>query len=245
MPRFDTDMETHQIGGSNFAFTATSIAKLGATEYTLAVLAVDVSGSTSGFRRQMEEAIAQVVKACRQSPRADNMMLRVLLFDTQVRELHGFKPLPDCNEADYKDCCSPGGMTALHDATWSAVHSAIAYGKQLVAQDFSCNAALFVVTDGEDNASKVSAQMVAQALTEARTSEALESIMPVLIGVGNDTSLNKYLTDFKTNAGFQQHVMVGAATEKSLAKLANFIAASVSSQSKSLGTGGPSQSLAF
>lgn len=248
MPKFqdDSEMENHQIGGSHFGFSATKISDLGASEYTLAVVAVDVSGSTSGFRKEMEGALAQVVKACRKSPRADNMMLRVLLFDSSLKEFHGFKPLPNCNEADYADCCSPGGTTALYDAVYAGVRSAIEYGKQLTAQDYSVNAAVFVVTDGEDNASKCTAKMVADALTEATKSEALESIMSVLIGVGTGSSvLNSYLDDFKQKAGFQQYVAIADASEKNLAKLGGFISQSISSQSKALGSGGASQSLAF
>ncbi|UCE66565.1 MAG: hypothetical protein JSU85_00700, partial [Candidatus Zixiibacteriota bacterium] len=54
-----------------------------------------------------------------------------------------------------------------------------------------------------------------------------------------------YLDDFKDKANLQQFVNAGNATPKTLAKLANFISKSISSQSQSLGTGGPSQSLSF
>lgn len=239
-------METHAIGGSHFQFSGTRIEDLGASEYTLAIIAIDRSGSTSGFIREMEAAVAEVVKACRKSPRADNMMLRVVTFDSHLAEVHGFKPLPNCNEADYMNVLHPGGMTALHDAVYEAVKSAITYGKQLVARDYSVNAAVFVITDGQDNTSTCSAAMVKDALTEAVTSEALESMMSVLVGVGVGAGgLDAYLDAFKNNAGFQQYVGIADANEKTLAKLGGFISASISSQSKALGSGGPSQSLSF
>jgi len=138
-------------------------------------------------------------------------------------------------------------MTALFDATYSATKAMTQYGADLTKNDFQVNAALFIITDGMDNVSKVSAPMVAEAIQEARTSEALESIMPVLIGVNTDasTGLNQWLDNFKAQAGFQQYVTIAGATEKELAKLGGFISKSISSQSQALGSNGPSRSLSF
>jgi hypothetical protein len=250
MPKFkdvNDNLEQHNIGGTHFGFSAAKIGDLGASEYTLVTIVVDVSGSVDPFRKEMEAALKTVVQSCRRSPRADNLMLRIVLFDNQVQELHGFKPLPDCNEGDYVGCLPSGGMTALFDATYSATKAMTQYGADLTKNDFQVNAALFIITDGMDNVSKVSAPMVAEAIQEARTSEALESIMPVLIGVNTDasTGLNQWLDNFKAQAGFQQYVTIAGATEKELAKLGGFISKSISSQSQALGSNGPSRSLSF
>ena len=70
--------------------------------------------------------------------------------------------------------------------------------------------------------------------------------MPVLIGVNTDTGgLNQWLETFKNDAGFQQYVAIGDATEGALAKLGGFISQSISSQSQALNSGGPSKSLSF
>ena len=247
MPKFqDDDMDTHAIGGSNFAFSAAKIGNLGASEYTLGLIAVDVSGSTEAFRKELETALQEVVKACRKNPRADNMMLRVVLFDSSLKEFHGFKPLPNCNEDDYKGSCAPGGMTALYDACYEGIKSCIAYGKDLSAQDYTVNAAVFVITDGADNMSHTTAAMVKAAFAEALQSEALESVMSVLIGVNVDANgTSSYLSAFQKDAGFSQYVAINDASEKTLAKLGGFISQSMSSQSKALGTGGASKSLSF
>lgn len=248
MPKLqdNTAMENHAIGGTaHFNFSAARIDALGASEYTLGVVCVDISGSTGGFLREMEKALQEVVKASRKNPRADNMMLRIVLFDSKLSEFHGFKPLPNCNEVDYGNVLRPGGTTALYDAVYEGVKSAITYGKALVARDYSVNAAIFVITDGQDNASTMSAKMVKDALAEATQSEALESMMSVLIGVNTGGGLDQYLQAFKDDAGFQQYVSLGGADEKTLAKLGGFISQSMSSQSKALGTGGASKSLTF
>jgi len=239
------NMEAHRIGGSNFGFSAKRIDELGASEYTLGLVIVDVSGSVASYRTEIEAAIKEIVRSCRHNPRADNMMLRLVIFDTAVTEVHGFKPLTECNEDDYDGCAQIGGMTALYDASYSGIKSATQYGADLTKQDFDVNAAVFVITDGADNASRVTPQMVKEALDEAVTSEALESITAVLIGVNAAGPLNQYLQRFQQEAGFTQYVCIADATAKTLARLGKFVSQSFSSQSQALGTGGPSQSLAF
>lgn len=247
MPKLNDAMETHALGGTAFSFSAVRVDALAATEYTLAVLAVDTSGSVAGHADRIERMVQQVVKSCRRSPRADNLMLRVIHFNNDVREIHGFRPLPECNEDDYRGTVKPSGLTALNDAAYTAVSSAESYGRALTLQDFGVNAAVFVITDGAENHSRMPASKVAQAVAAARKSEALESITTVLIGVDTDatTGLNAYLEKFKADAGFQQYAAIDAVDEKSLAKLADFVSRSISSQSQALGTGGPSQALTF
>jgi hypothetical protein len=51
MPRLvnDDGMQSHRIGGSSFSFQGARIDSLGATEYTLVNINVDVTGSTEPF----------------------------------------------------------------------------------------------------------------------------------------------------------------------------------------------------
>ena len=53
----------------------------------------------------------------------------------------------------------------------------------------------------------------------------------------------RFLDGFATEAGMK-YLSAGDATNGKLAKLAEFVSQSVSSQSQSLGTGGPSQTIA-
>jgi len=241
------DMETHTIGGSNFQFSAAKIETLGSAQQTLTTIVVDGSGSVGGFWEDIKAVIREVVRACRQSPRADSMMLRVVVFSDDVEEVHGLVPLQDCNDDDYDSMDMPGSLTALYDASYSAIKATTKYGRALTQKQYDVNGAVFIITDGGDNRSKTTPTMVKEALAEARTSEAMESIMPVLIGVNTDASsgLNSYLETFKNEAEFQQYVTIGEATPESLAKLGGFISRSISSQSQALGTGGPSKSLSF
>lgn len=244
MPLLDNDMETHQLAGGHFGFSATRIDTLGASEYTLVTIAADTSGSISGFEREIEGCLKSVVEACKYDKRADNLMLRLTKFHSRIEEVHGFKPLADCKLPAYDNCIQAQGSTVLYDAATSAIEATIAYGRSLSAADFAVNAIVFVITDGENNGSIMTAGEVKKALERAVKDEAVESIVSVLVGINvSDPRLSKYLSDLQRDAGFTQYVELKDAGPKTLAKLASFTSKSISAQSQALGTGGPSQAL--
>jgi uncharacterized protein YegL len=264
MPRFG---ESTSQAITGLQFSAVDLKDLGATEYTLVGIVADRSGSTALFQTEMESCIGEIVSACRKSPRADNLLLRVTTFDSRLAEVHGFRPLPDCNPDDYKDSMPPGGLTALYDAAVNAVESVIRQGKELVDNDYSANGIVFVITDGANNTGTFTANTVKETIARAVQSESLESIITILVGV-NVSVADPYLSDFAKEAGFTPvpvedpstgnpvldangdpktvpFVALADASAKTLARLARFVSRSISSQSGAIGTGGPSQSLSF
>jgi len=242
----DTSLDKVNLPNSHYGYSATRLEELGATEYTVATIVCDVSGSTAAFILDMEAAITRIVQASKFSPRADNLLLRLVVFDDTLTELHGFKLLENCNLADYGGILRSGGSTALYDATENAVTSTINHGQRLLSGDFSANAIFFVITDGMDNASRLSAKKVKEALSKAVTSEALESMVSILIGVNvHDSEVGRYLQQFQMDAGFTQYIELDKADAKTLARLAEFVSQSISAQSQALGSSGSSSSLVF
>lgn len=237
----DTDMTTGSVKG--FGFSAVRPETLGASEYTLVTLALDKTGSVAGFASELFAIKKAVVEACRKSPRAEFLLLRVVEFNTSVAEVHGFKPLADIDGNAYAvpDC---QGGTALFDAAFSAVSASNAYAKTLTDQDYLVNGIVIIGTDGDDNASRMRAADVKAELDKALQGEHLESLRSILVGV-NAAQYRTELETFKTEAGIDQYVDVADATPQRLAKLADFVSRSISAQSQSLGTGGPSQALVF
>lgn len=239
---------SHSLTGQPYGYSAADLDDLGATEYTLVTIVVDESGSTSSFIAEMEACIQEVIKSCKFSPRSDYLMVRLVAFDNNMREIHGFKQLVDCDVSDYNSCLNAGGSTLLFETAQNAINATADYGKDLSDNDYDVNAIVFIITDGMDNESgSITSVSVGDALKKAMMDEHLESIMSILIGVGvgQYISVSTYLDDFKKDAGLSQYVEMKDANEKTLAKLAAFISKSVSSQSSSLGTGGPSQALTF
>lgn len=232
-----------QSTASGFGFSAVRPETLGAVEYTLVTLVLDKTGSVSSFASELFAVKQTVVDACKKSPRSENLLLRVLEFNSRIDEVHGFVPLASIDSAQYvvPDCT---GVTALYDATVSAVSATRAYGKALADQDYLANGLVIVVTDGGDNASRMTAADVKNEISKAVQSEQMESLRTILVGV-NAGAVSDTLDSFQKEAGFDQYVEIERASAQVLARLADFVSRSISSQSQSLGTGGPSQALSF
>jgi uncharacterized protein YegL len=245
----ENDLDDFKLPTGNFGFSATKVTgELGASEYTLATIVLDNSGSVGAFKTELEKVAQETVKACLHSPRADNLMLRVLSFNDRLNEVHGFKLLSQCNVGDYDNSLNPGGGTSLFDATQNAVDAEVAYSKTLYDSDYKANGIVIVVTDGCDNMSTQTANTVKLALEAAVKSESLESLVTILVGVNiTDSGVKDALDKFQKEAGFTSFVALADASKSTLAKLAKFVSRSISSQSKSLGSGAaaPAQSLTF
>jgi uncharacterized protein YegL len=232
--------------GKGFKYTGTRLEHLGATEYTLVTIAVDDTGSVSPFADQLLEMLKMSVLACKKSPRSDNIMVRVIRFSNKyagnIDELHGFKPLSLIDpQTDYA-LSSPGGGTPLYDAAYSVLGATNAYAKNLVDQDFGVNAIVFIITDGGDNTSIATKEMVKNESRVSVNGEVLESMISVLIGVNTAESyVLQKLNEFKNEAELTHFIDANDATPGNLAKLATFVSRSISSQSQALGTGGASQ----
>ncbi len=247
MPKFmikDSDMQQTQIPGSSMQFSAIRPDELGASEYTLVTIVVDISSSVTAFADDLLKALKEAVRSCKKSPRAENLLLRVVSFNTGIYEIHGFIPL-DGIDVDTYDPFQCSGMTALRDASYNSIGATFDYAKTLIGQDFDANAIVFVITDGEENASwQSSVQDTKDLIEAAKRHEEIESIVTVLIGINVADCIHS-LEDFQQAVGIDQFIDVGEATPGRLAKLAQFVSRSVSSQSQALGSGAASQPLTF
>ena len=236
---------------NNFTFSAIDVDQLEESQYTLVNILVDLSSSVSSFKNELEKTLSTIVESCQKSPQSQTLLLRVAGFTDRaqndcVDEIHGFISLGSIATNQYVGSLNPSGMTPLFDAMGNALETIETYGKQLAAQDYFCNGIFFVITDGFENASRKlkSASAIKSTLERIRKDEALESIRAILIGV-DDSNVQSELTKLKDDAGFDEYLSLGDVSAKKLAKLANWISQSVSSQSQSLGSGGPSQPVNF
>jgi hypothetical protein len=257
MPRLmNTDADQAHKTLSAFQFSGVEVDKLEGSEYTIVEMLVDESGSVSGFVSELTNSIKTVVDACKKSPRSENLLFRAATFNSgykqdTVNEIHGFCTLSSINTDDYDGKIQPGGGTPLYDATLNAVEALQSYGATLHAQDYFCNGIFFVITDGEENDSKIARgdtglEKIKNALQKLKVSETLDSVKAILIGVNDqDANMQRYLKEFKDKAGFDEYISVGDATAGKLAKLAQFVSRSISSTSQALGSNGPSKPVDF
>lgn len=248
MPIFqDDDAQSFRATGSGFHFSGTNIGKLGASEYTLVGIGADRSGSVQGFAAEIEGCLKQSLEGCQKSARVDNLLVRLIAFNQHVTEEHGFRPLAECHLANYDGFLKPGGGTALYDAAIAVIDPLATYGKQLMDQDYTANAIAVLITDGMENGNSTHTVRDVQAAFErARKSEALESLVSVLIGINvTDSQVSSALNRFKTEAGFTQYIEAKDSSPKTFARVAGFISKSVSSQSQAIGSGAASLPITF
>lgn len=226
-----------------FGFSAVRPEILGSTEYTLVTLVLDKTGSVIPFAAELFEIKKRVVEACRKSARADFILLRVIEFNSRIDEVHGFVPLPQVDASTYTvPVCR--GMTALRDAAVAAVSATTAYAKTLSDQDYLVNALVVIITDGDDNQSRLTMGDLQRELKQAVSGEHTESLKTILVAV-NAKENGQMLQTFASEAKIDEYVDIGDASAKKLARLADFVTQSISSTSQSLGTGGPSAAITF
>ena len=219
---------------TGFSYSSAPTDFLGADEYVLVTIAVDVSTSVQPFRDQLVEMVRNSVGACAMGPRRYNTMIRVIAFATGVTEIHGFKPVLEIDTAVY-DRLQARGSTALYDAAASAVGATVDYADALRRQDYSSTGLLFVITDGDNNASKFGADTVARKIREALSGETVEDFASVLVGI-NAAQFRTSLEDFQKGAGISAYLDAKDASAATLAKIGGIISRSVSS-SGSQGSG--------
>ncbi len=238
-------LAAYQIPGGNYGYTGTRIEDLQSNENTIVLGLLDESLSTEKFGPDMEKAMGEVIKSLRDCPRVDNLIYRHCHFSTTFREVHGFKQLSKINEKDYDGVYHSHGCTTLYDSCERAIKELTHYAEEQGKLQYLCNGLFYIFTDGQDQGSTLTQAAVKKALADAISSEKLESLVTILIGVNPNKDIQNELKAFAANVGFSQYVPLDNADQKTLSKLANFISRSVSSQSKMLGSGGPSQSLTF
>jgi uncharacterized protein YegL len=240
-------------GAGTFTFSAKKIDKLGALQYTIVSIAIDISGSVASFADDLLKCLKAIIEACRQNQRAEFLVIRVTTFHTNMQEVHGFRELTDIDSDQYPDF-NPQGFTCLYDAAYDAIGSTIEYARQMVEQGYDVNGDVYIITDGQENPGShrtiASPKMIKEKQETALKAEDIESIKTTLVGLHNPGSIwadevERDLKAFQADAGLTSFIQVGEATADNLAKLADWVSASVSSQSDQVGSNAPSAVLDF
>jgi hypothetical protein len=249
MQQDDNTQEIKIPGPGNFTFSAIRIEDLGATEYTLVTIICDVTGSVRNFADELLEMIKTVIKACKKNDRSENLLVRLILFNQNIMEIHGFLPVTSINEDDYEQL-QPTGTTALYDAAFSGLGATLKMAESLSAKDFDVNGCVYIITDGDDNASSSVPSMIKDQTDKALNGEEIETLTTILIGIFDPNSPDKsYFSNkldiFHKDGNLSQYINAGDATPATLAKLGNLISQSISSVSQTLGSGQASQPLVF
>jgi len=191
-----------------------------------AVFAFDLSGSmsqrvTSLSTTRCEElnkAANEFVENMSKSHVKDRLLISTIVFDNDVEVLTGFQPVTEVEEFKL----SPrNGATALYAAARMALDKAIDYRDSLQKTGVKAKTILFVITDGENNASPDSdAQYVKDKLIELNKEEQnIMTFSSVLLGIGED----QYFKEAFDALGFQSLAVLGDNIRKAVAIISSSV----------------------
>jgi uncharacterized protein YegL len=199
-----------------------------------AVFVVDTSSSVGSYGHELNKALNEFTTRMQKSHAANNLFVSIIEFNDNVRVTSGFRPISEIPAIDLIPRI--GGMTALYRACKEGLTNALDYRKDLENAGVNCKTLLFVITDGEDNASgnvvagdvKV---LIDSLLKEERNFFSFESI---LFGVGNDDSFETAQKEM----GIKHLARVGTTADE-IRKMINFISSSITSVSTGQGFSAP------
>jgi len=251
MPKLDSqDLSTFSTP-SKFGFSGVKIEDVdGASEYTLVTIVCDISGSVMSFERELEKCLGIIAESCQNSPRSSNLMIRLVTFNTGVTEIHGFRLLSDIDPDEYLNSIKSYGGTALFDASYTAIEASLIYGEGLFDKGIDVNGVIFIISDGDDNASRLRPQDVKQLNKNATLSEKIFGLVTVLVGVVDDKydnaeRIREYLKKYREEADIDKYVEINDSSAKGFAKLAEFVSQSISSVSEALPEGEDAKSVSL
>lgn len=140
----------------------------------LSVLLVDESPSIHSFEDDLNEIYRGYIQRSQNSHIAEELMLSVITFSSNVEIKCGFRPIVGLSPQEITFKHRKNGLTAGYDAVAFALETMLQYGKDLeqVGTDVRYN--LAIVTDGQFNDGKdMDGTKVAKILADIRQNEAL------------------------------------------------------------------------
>lgn len=186
------------------------------------VFVIDISPSVQSYVNDLNYAFNDFISHLQQSHLAEQLLVSIIEFNDQAQIRTGFQPVTHIPVIQFMPS---GSGTALFDATMRGLSQAVDYRTTLMVSGINVKTLLFVITDGEDNSSTLSAAQVKVELQQIIAQERnMFSFTSVLFGVGNATSFAQAQRDM----GIQHLATVGT-TGAEIRRMIGIINQSVSS----------------
>lgn len=190
-----------------------------------AVFVVDISPSIESYVNDLNNAFNDFTATMQKSHVAEQLLVSLVEFNEKVSIKSGFQPIKQIPVMQFQ----PSGKgTALYQATYQALHLATDYRNNLEASGVVAKTLIFIITDGMDNSSSVSASKVKKTLQDILQKEQNAfSFTTILFGVGSAAEFSKAQKDM----GIQHLAKVGT-TGAEIRKMINFISQSITNTSQ-------------
>lgn len=188
---------------------------------------IDVSGSVSGYVKDLNAGLNEFVQRMQNSHVADKLFVSIVEFNDKIKVRSGYQPISQVPVIDFTS--SIRGTTALYDGTKLALENALSYREGLENAGVNCKTLVFVLTDGEDNQSTNGPSAVKSIIDGLLTDERnFASFETILFGINKneEATFNRAASDM----GIKNVVTIDNTADE-IKKLINFISSSVSSAS--------------
>jgi len=156
-------------------------------------------GTTSTRCDELNKAVNEFVENMSKSHVKDRLLVSTIVFDAKPEVLTGFQPVTEIEEFKLTP---KHGNTALYGAVRLGLDKAIDYRNSLLKTGVKAKTILFVVTDGENNASPQSdAEYVKVKLQELNKEEQnIMTFSSVLLGIGEQANFKQAFDDLGLHA---------------------------------------------
>ncbi len=198
-----------------------------------AVFIIDTSYSVVDYVNELNFAFNDFTESMQKSHIAEKLFVSVIEFHETVNVTSGFRPITAIPQMDFSNRL--GGWTALYDAVDLGVKNALEYRENLENSGIETKTLLFIITDGEDNKSKISPHVIKKKLEEMKRDErSAFSFTSILFGVGSKANFEKA----KEDMGIELMAEIGTSGDE-IKKMIGFISQSISNVSSCMPTSAP------
>ena len=145
--------------GGDLSALGVGLDQLDSEDVTLVAFVLDMSSSMASFESAVIHAYNTELMALSAARSASSLLVSTTTFADQPALLHGYTKAHEVtplSAATY----APGGSTALHDAVLGVLGRMEAYRRQLHDNGVRTRAIVVVLSDGEDNVSRATADDV-------------------------------------------------------------------------------------
>ncbi|MBN1252750.1 MAG: VWA domain-containing protein [Bacteroidales bacterium] len=190
-----------------------------------AVFIIDTSSSVYQYVNELNYAFNDFTESMQKSHIADKLFVSVIEFNNKINVVNGFMPISSIQNMDFSK--KLGGATALYDAVYHGLNNALDYRENLENSGVKTKTMVFVITDGEDNSSKNSANSVKNIIKKIKADElSAFSFTTILFGLGDEANFEKARIDM----GIEHLAKIGTSGAE-IKKMIGFISQSISSVS--------------
>ncbi|MDX2306512.1 MAG: hypothetical protein NW226_27125 [Microscillaceae bacterium] len=186
-----------------------------------AVFVVDISPSITTYVKDLNHAFNDFTLTMQKSHVADQLMVSIVEFNEKVHVKSGFQPIKQIPQTNF---VPSGAGTALYQATAQGLEMAINYRQNLEASGVMTKTLIFIITDGMDNSSSLTAGQVKNKIQDILKQEQNAfSFTTILFGVGDAFTFESAQKEM----GIQHLAKVGTSGAE-IRKMINFISQSIS-----------------